>query len=56
MADLTEHRASGELVFDGALLKVHRDEVRLPDGSRGVREYIRHPGKADRLEKSLGMP
>ena len=35
---------SGERVFDGALLKVHRDVVRLPDGSSGTREYIRHPG------------
>jgi ADP-ribose pyrophosphatase len=42
--DLTEHRLSGELVFDGKLLKVHRDTVRLPDGSQGTREYIRHPG------------
>jgi ADP-ribose pyrophosphatase len=42
--DLTERRLSGEQVFDGKLLKVHRDEVLLPDGSRGVREYIRHPG------------
>jgi len=42
--DLTEHFAAGELVFDGSLLKVRRDEVRLPDGSTGVREYIRHPG------------
>jgi len=31
-------------VFDGNLLKVHRDIVRLPDGGRGQREYIRHPG------------
>jgi ADP-ribose pyrophosphatase len=23
---------------------VHRDVVRLPDGSQGAREYIRHPG------------
>lgn len=23
---------------------MHRDAVRLPDGSRGVREYLRHPG------------
>jgi ADP-ribose pyrophosphatase len=44
LKDLTEHRVSGELVFDGTLLKVHRDTVRLPDGSQGVREYIRHPG------------
>jgi ADP-ribose pyrophosphatase len=42
--DLTEHFLSGELVFDGKLLKVHRDLVRLPDGSQGAREYIRHPG------------
>ena len=44
MKDLTEHFVSGELVFDGTLLKVHRDLVRLPDGSQGAREYIRHPG------------
>jgi ADP-ribose pyrophosphatase len=31
-------------VYDGALLKVRRDRVRLPDGSEGMREYIRHPG------------
>ena len=42
--DLTEHFVAGELVYDGALLKVRRDLVRLPDGSQGVREYIRHPG------------
>jgi ADP-ribose pyrophosphatase len=41
---LSEHRISSELVFDGTLLKVYRDQVRLPDGSRGQREYIRHPG------------
>jgi len=43
-SDLTERLVSGELVFDGTLLKVRRDEVRLPDGSLGTREYIRHPG------------
>jgi ADP-ribose pyrophosphatase len=42
--DLTEHFLAGDLVYDGALLKVRRDLVRLPDGSQGVREYIRHPG------------
>ena len=44
MKDLTEHLVSSELVFDGALLKVYRDQVRLPDGGHGQREYIRHPG------------
>lgn len=42
--DLTEQFIAGELVYEGTLLKVRRDEVRLPDGSVGVREYIRHPG------------
>ena len=42
--DLTEHFASGDLVYDGTLLKVRRDVVRLPDGTSGVREYLRHPG------------
>ena len=31
-------------MFDGELLKVHRDTVRLPDGTHATREYIRHPG------------
>lgn len=44
MKDLTEHPVAGEQVFDGNLLKVYRDDVRLPDGSHGQREYIKHPG------------
>ncbi|MGE5466186.1 MAG: NUDIX domain-containing protein [Ignavibacteria bacterium] len=39
-----EETLSTEQVFDGALLKVHRDSVRLPDGSESVREWIQHPG------------
>jgi len=42
--DLAEHFVSGETVFSGRLLQVHRDTVRLPDGGTGTREYIRHPG------------
>lgn len=41
---LTETQLDTEQVFDGVLLKVHRDHVRLPDGKTGVREYITHPG------------
>ena len=44
MKDFTEDFIDGDLVFDGALLKVHRDRVRLPDGGEATREYIRHPG------------
>ena len=44
MKDRAETFVSGEDVFRGKLLHVRRDVVRLPDGSRGAREYIRHPG------------
>ncbi|HEX8963844.1 MAG TPA: NUDIX hydrolase [Rhodocyclaceae bacterium] len=39
-----EETLSTEQVFDGALLHVHRDRVRLPDGAESVREWIAHPG------------
>lgn len=42
--DLTEHRIEGETVFDGRLLKVMRDTVRLPNGHSATREHIVHPG------------
>ena len=41
---LHEQQLESERVFDGVLLKVSRDRVRLPDGKESVREYIRHPG------------
>ena len=43
-AALDEVSLDSESVFDGRLLKVFRDRARLPDGSQGWREYIRHPG------------
>lgn len=39
-----EETLSTERVFDGHLLKVHRDRIRMPDGHEGVREWIAHPG------------
>ena len=42
--DLTEHTLSSEVVYDGRLLHVRRDKVRLPDGGVTDREYVRHPG------------
>jgi ADP-ribose pyrophosphatase len=42
--DPSETRVSGEAVYDGVLLHVRRDVVRLPDGGHTVREYIEHPG------------
>jgi ADP-ribose pyrophosphatase len=43
-SDFTETTVSSQLVFDGRLLKVYRDEVRLHDGSLASREYVKHPG------------
>lgn len=39
-----ETRIDGRPVYQGALLDVRRDRVRLPDGGEGVREYVVHPG------------
>lgn len=32
------------MVYDGRIVKLKRKEVRLPDGSLGVREIVEHPG------------
>lgn len=42
--DLTERRITHVELFKGRLLHAFRDDVRLPDGSVGHREYIQHPG------------
>jgi ADP-ribose pyrophosphatase len=43
-AHLREERVDSEAVFDGRLLHVRRDRVRLPDGTLAWREYTVHPG------------
>src|SRR5688572_30182279 len=42
--DFTETELATKLVFDGELLKVRQDTVRLPDGKTSRREYVRHGG------------
>jgi ADP-ribose pyrophosphatase len=44
--DFSEQTISSRKVFDGALLHVRADRVRLPNGRESVREYIEHPGAA----------
>ena len=44
--DLIESKISSEDVFDGNLLHVKKDTVRLPNGSIAYREWIKHPGAA----------
>ena len=41
---LTERQLESEQVFNGRLLDVRRDRVRLPDGNECLREYVRHQG------------
>lgn len=44
--DFTEKFLRGKRVYDGKLLKVHRDVIAMPDGHEEVREVIRHTGAA----------
>jgi ADP-ribose pyrophosphatase len=43
-AHLVETKVASEAVFDGKLLHVRRDTVRLPDGKLATREYVLHGG------------
>jgi ADP-ribose pyrophosphatase len=43
-AHLVETGLASEDVFQGRLLHVRRDTVRLPDGGHATREFIVHPG------------
>jgi len=42
--ELQEKKLSSERVFEGKLLKVRVDRVKLPDGSESIREVVDHPG------------
>lgn len=43
-SDFSEKKLSSRVVYQGQLLRVHEDDVELPDGGRARREYILHPG------------
>ena len=43
-SDFTERQLTTRLVYEGKMLKVREDTVRLPDGKTGLREYVQHPG------------
>ena len=43
-AHLVETQVASELSFKGQLLEVRSDTVKLPDGGRGTRESVVHPG------------
>lgn len=42
--DLTETTLSREDIFSGRVVRVHVDQVRLPNGETGIREVVDHNG------------
>ena len=44
MINLKESKISSEIIYQGSLLDVRRDKVRLPNGNTSIREWIKHPG------------
>ncbi|KJR48607.1 ADP-ribose pyrophosphatase [Desulfosporosinus sp. I2] len=39
-----EERITGQVVFEGRMIRLERDIVRLPNGLETSREVVRHPG------------
>ena len=39
-----ETQASSQLIFDGKVLHVYKDEINLPNGGQSMREYCKHNG------------
>ncbi|WP_406676317.1 NUDIX domain-containing protein [Neomoorella carbonis] len=42
--NLTEVLLSSERIYEGRILNLRRDRVRLPDGNEASREVVEHPG------------
>ena len=42
--DLTERTVSSQTIFEGHIVKLTVDQVRLPDGNLAGREVVHHPG------------
>lgn len=43
-SDFEEKKVRGEVIFDGKVMRVERDEITLPNGKEAFREVVRHPG------------
>ena len=39
-----EEQTKSELIYDGKVMRVFRDEIKLPNGAPSMREYIKHVG------------
>ena len=42
--NLTEKMLKSQLIFDGKVLHVYKDDIELPNKKQGMREYIKHIG------------
>lgn len=42
--NLKEEQVCSDLLYDGKIIKLYYDEIRLPDGRSAFREYVKHPG------------
>ena len=42
--NLKEEQVKSDLLYDGRIIKLYNDEIRLPDGNKAYREYVKHPG------------
>lgn len=42
--ELEEKKISSEEIFNGVAIHLFRDEILLPNGNKGIREVVRHPG------------
>ncbi|MBQ9510918.1 MAG: NUDIX hydrolase [Clostridia bacterium] len=42
--DFTENTVKSELIFDGKVAHLYKDEVSLPNGKTSFREYVKHNG------------
>ncbi|GEO68576.1 NUDIX domain-containing protein [Levilactobacillus acidifarinae] len=42
--DLEEHVESSETLYDGVIVRLERQQVRLPNGEAATREIVRHVG------------
>lgn len=45
-AHLVETGLASQTTFEGRLLVIRTDRIRLPDGAEATREYVAHPGAA----------
>ncbi|MBQ8439914.1 MAG: NUDIX hydrolase [Clostridia bacterium] len=42
--ELMETCVESELIYDGRVVHLYVDRVKLPDGKQGIREYVKHIG------------